>query len=74
MDILSVDLDKVYLGDATFYGNDPETILHARLLTWRNKFEQCKQFEKDINKELMPVAWHPRRCGFSACQKMRKKK
>ena len=44
MGILSLDLDKIYFDDVNFYENDPETIIHARLLAWHNKFEQCKTF------------------------------
>ena len=44
MGILSLDLDKIYFDDVNFYENDPETIIHVRLLAWHNKFEQCKTF------------------------------
>ena len=30
-----------------------------RLVAWRNRFRHLKTFEKDICKELIPVAWHP---------------
>ena len=40
----------------------------------RNRFKQPKTFEKEENKELMPVVWHPTICGIGACQKLKKKK
>ena len=62
MGVLGLDLDKVNLDDNNnFCEDDPEAIIHIRLLAWRNKFEKRKLLKKDINKELMPVAWHPTR-------------
>ena len=49
--ILGVDLDKIKLADDNNFDEDnPETIIHVRLLTWCNKFEKRKAFIKDINK------------------------
>ena len=45
--------------DNNFYEDDPGTIIHVRLLASHNKFENPKVVEKDLSKELMPVAWHP---------------
>ena len=42
-----------------FHEDDPETIIHVRLLAWHNKFEKCKAFKKDLSKELVPGVWHP---------------
>ena len=62
MGILSVDLDKINLDDDNnFYEDNAETIIHVRLLAWHNKFEKYEAFKKHINKELMPVTWHPSR-------------
>ena len=47
MDILSVDLNIVNL-------DDPETIIHFRLMTWHIDLKIVKQ-------NLMLVAWHPKR-------------
>ena len=33
-----------------FHEDDPETIIHVRLLAWHNKFEKCKAFKKDLSK------------------------
>ena len=29
--------------------------------------------DEEVSEELMPRAWHPKRCGIFACQKVRKK-
>ena len=44
-----------------FYKDDPETIIHVRLLAWRNAFEKRKAFKKEMSKELILVALHPTR-------------
>ena len=63
MGILGVYLDKNNLDeDNNFDEDDPETIIHVRILALRNKFEKRKTLKKDISKELMPVARHPTRC------------
>ena len=57
MGILGLDLDKINLeDDNNFCEEDPEAIIHIRLLVWQNKFEKRKLLKKDINKELMPIA------------------
>ena len=60
MVIFSVDLDNIILDNVNFDEDDPETIIHARLLSWRNRFKQRKVFRKKLSKELMPLAWHSR--------------
>ena len=32
------------------------------------------RFKKELSKELITVAWHPKDGGISVCQKIRKKK
>ena len=59
MNTLCVDLNKTNLDDVDYYEDDPETIILARLLAWRNKFEKCKAFKKGVSKESMFVSWHP---------------
>ena len=55
----AVDLDKINLdNDNNFYENNPDTIIHVRLL---------------LSKELIPIVWHLKDGGIFACQKMRKK-
>ena len=60
MGILSANLDKINLDNVNLNEDDPETIVHVRLIAWHNIFK-CKPFKKDIGKELMPAAWHPTR-------------
>ena len=41
--ILAADLDKIKLGnDDNFYENDPDTIIHFRLLAWCSNFKKRK--------------------------------
>ena len=62
MGILGVDLDKINLdNDNNFDEDDPDTIIHVRLLAWHSKFEKCKALKNYISKELIAVAWHPKR-------------
>ena len=37
MGTLSVDLDKINLDNGNFDEDDPETLLHVRLVTWHNR-------------------------------------
>ena len=74
MGILDVDLDKINLDDHNnFYEGDPDTTIHVRIVTWRNRFEKRKALKKKIDKELVPVAWHPTR-GWDWCLSENKKK
>ena len=55
MGILNIDLNNINL-DVTYYNeDDPETIIHIRLLSWPIKFEKRKAFKKEFNEELMLV-------------------
>ena len=71
--ILNIDLNCINLHDNNFDENDSGTIIHARPLAWHIRLEKRKALKKELNEELMPVAWHPDG-GIGACQKMRKKK
>ena len=53
MNILSVDFDKINLDDVDFYEDDPEALIHVRLLTWHNKFEKQKACKKDKKKQII---------------------
>ena len=44
--ILVVDLNKINLDNDNFDENDPDTIIHVRLLAWPGKFEKCKALKK----------------------------
>ena len=59
--ILAVDLDKINLdNDNNFDEDDPDTIIHVRLLAWHSKYEKRKVLKKTISEELMAVVWHPK--------------
>ena len=53
--LCNTDLNNINLDDDNFYEDDPEIIIHVRLTAWH---KACK---KKIDKELMPIAWHPTR-------------
>ena len=46
MDILSIDLNNINLNDTNYDEDDPETIIHVRLLALHIKFEKCKALKK----------------------------
>ena len=56
MGILNVDLNDINLDDVNFDEDDHETIIHVRLISWRNRCKQHKAFKKETSKELMHVA------------------
>ena len=60
MGILNIDLNNINL-DNNFDEDDPDSIIHIRLLAWHIKFEKCKELKKELHEELMPVAWYPNR-------------
>ena len=51
--------------------DDPETIIHVRLLASHSKFEKRKALKKELNEELMRGILEDG--GIFACQKMRKR-
>ena len=61
MGILSIDINNFKLDDTKYDEDDPETIIYIRHLAWHNKFEKCKALKKELNEELMLIAWYPRR-------------
>ena len=61
MGTLSVNLNNINRDDTNNEEDDPNTIIHIRLLDRNIKFEKHKILKKELNKELMPVAWHPNR-------------
>ena len=60
MGILNIDLYNINLNDTNYDEDDPDTIILIKLLVWHIKFENGKAL-KELNEELMPVAWHPKR-------------
>ena len=61
MGILSINLNCINLDNNNFDEDDPDTIIHARLLACHAKFEKRKALKKEISEELMLRAWHPNR-------------
>ena len=55
--ILNIDLNNISL-DNNFHKYDPDTVILVRLLAWRIKFRKDKALKKELNEELIPVAWH----------------
>ena len=61
MGILSAGLNNINVDDTNYDKDDLENMIYIRLLAWHIKFEKRKALKKDINEELMLVAWHPKR-------------
>ena len=59
MGILNIDLNNINL-DNNNNQHYPDTIITIRLLAWHIKFEKHTKHLK-ISKELMPIAWYPKR-------------
>ena len=47
IDILNIDLKNINFGDTNYNEDDPETIIHVKLLAWHIKFEKCKALKKN---------------------------
>ena len=45
MDVLNIDPNKVNL-DNNFDEDDPDTVIHIRILAWHIKLEKQKAFKK----------------------------
>ena len=74
IDILTAHLNSIRL-DQVKFEDDPETIIHVRLMAWYNSFKQGKAFKKELSKELMLVAWHTKRqwyCCMSGSKNRKK--
>ena len=61
MVIFIIDLNNINLDDTNYNEDGPDTFIHGTLLAWHVKFEKCKELKKELNEELMPIAWHPKR-------------
>ena len=55
------DLNNINPDDTNYNEDNPETIIHIRLLAWHIKFEKRKALKEELNEELIPIAWHPKR-------------
>ena len=56
MGILDIDFNSINL-DNDFDEDNPDSIVHVRLLAWHIKFDK----RKGLKKELISVAWHANR-------------
>ena len=56
LQFLDMSLNTIILGNTKFDEDDPQTIIHVRLMAWSNKYKQRQAFKEDISKELMPLA------------------
>ena len=56
MGILDIDFNSINL-DNDFDEDNPDSIVHVRLLAWHIKFDKLK----GLKKELISVVWHPNR-------------
>ena len=61
MGILGVNLNNINLDDTNYEEGEPDTIILVRRLAWHGKFEKRKVLKKDLNEEIMPMAWHPKK-------------
>ena len=72
MGINYIDLNNSNL-DNNFDEDDPDTIIHIRLLAWHIRFEKRRELKKKISEELMSVAWPlNRRWNFCVSQDEKK--
>ena len=46
MSNLNIDLNYINLENNTFDGDDPDTIVHVKLLAWHIKFKKRKAIKK----------------------------
>ena len=60
MGIVNIDLKNINLGKS-FDEDDRDTVIHIRLSAWHIRFVKRETLEKELNEELMPIAWHPKR-------------
>ena len=51
--ILSVDLININLDEINFEEDDPETIVHVRLMAWCNRFKQRKAYKKRYKQRII---------------------
>ena len=69
--IVNIDLNNISLDD-NFDEEDPNIILIG-LLAWHTNFEKRKELTKELNEELMSVAWDPKRwCDWCVSEDQKK--
>ena len=55
MSLNTIILDNAKFDDDNFDEDDPQTIIHVRLMAWSNKYNQRQAFKEDISKESMSL-------------------
>ena len=60
MGILNINLNNFNL-DNNFDEDDPDTIFLSDFSLGILYLKKTKHIKKELNEELMPVAWHPKR-------------
>ena len=56
MGVLNIALNCINFDDNNFDEDDPDPVIHVRILAWHIKFEKRKALKKELSEELMPVA------------------
>ena len=59
--IRNIDLNCIKLDGNNFDKDDPEIIIMSGFWQGILNLKKRKAFKKELNKELMPVGWHPNR-------------
>ena len=59
MGILNTDLNNINFDNPNYNEDDPDTIIHVRVLAWHIKFEKRKELKKELSEKLISVVWHP---------------
>ena len=71
--ILNIDLNHINLDDTNYDEDNPDTIIHVRLLAWHIKFEKCKALKEKISEDLISTAWYPKK-WWNFCMSEEEKK
>ena len=61
MGIRNRDLNNINFDDTNYDEDDSDIIIVVRLLAWYIKFEKRNALKKELNEELIPITWHPKR-------------
>ena len=54
-------LGNINIDDTNDKEDNPDILILIRLLVWYSKFEKCKALKIELNEELMPVVWYPKK-------------
>ena len=73
MGFLKIDFNNISLDDTNYKKNYSDTFILATVFAWHIKFEEGIAIRKMISKELITVAWHPKRC-WNCCMSEDEKK